>query len=83
MKSIFVPLYGVFVVTATITHIWTVIIAFNHGGLWGGVLSIFLPFLAEVYWMFKMFGVNNTYAIIALIHLLLAIPFSMFGGGRS
>ena len=81
MKAIFVSLFGVFVVTAIITHIWTVIIAFTIGGFLGGIISLFLPVLAELYWMFKMFGENDTYAFIALAHLILAIPFSMFGRG--
>ncbi len=79
MKAIFVSLFGVFVFTAIVTHVWTVIIAFTEGGLFAGILSLFLPFLAELYWMFKMFGENDTYAYIALVHLILAIPFSMFG----
>lgn len=78
MKAIFVSLYGIFVITAIITHVWTVIIAFEEG-FWSGVITLFLPVLAELYWMFKMFGENDTYAYIALIHLILAIPFSMFG----
>jgi hypothetical protein len=32
MKSIFVSLFGVFTITAIITHIWTVIIAFTEAG---------------------------------------------------
>lgn len=78
MKGIFVLLAGVFGVTAVITHIWTVIIAFTEAGILGGLLTLFLPFLGELYWMFKMFGVNDTYAYIALTHLILAIPFSLF-----
>lgn len=79
MKAIFVSLYGVFAVTAIITHIWTVIIAFTVGGIFSGIISLILPFLAELYWMFKMFGENDVYAYIALAHLILAIPFGMFG----
>lgn len=79
MKAIFVSLFGIFTVTAIITHIWTVIIAFTEGGFFSGIISLFLPFLAELYWMFKMFGENDTYSYIALTHLILAIPFSMFG----
>jgi len=79
MRAIFVSLYGVFAITAIITHIWTVIIAFTEGGFFGGIISLFLPFLAELYWMFKMFGENDTYAYIALAQLILAIPFSIFG----
>jgi len=82
MKAIFVSLFGVFVFTAIVTHIWTVIIAFTEGGLFAGILSLFLPFLAELYWMFKMFGENDTYAYIALIHLILAIPFGLFKSGN-
>lgn len=79
MKTIFVSLFGVFAITAIITHIWTVIIAFTEAGVFGGVLTLILPFLGELYWMFKMFGENDTYAYIALIHLILAIPFSVYG----
>lgn len=83
MKAIFVSLYGVFAITAIITHIWTVIIAFTETGFFGGILTLLLPFLGEIYWMFKMFGENDTYAYIALVHLILAIPFSILGGGNS
>lgn len=77
MKTIFATIYGIFMITAFITHIWTVIIAFSEGGFLGGIITLFLPVLAEIYWMIKMFGENNTYAIIALIHLILAIPISL------
>jgi len=77
MKSIFASMYGLFVVTAIITHIWTVVIAFTESGLFGGIVTLFLPFLSELYWMFSMFGENDTYAYIALIHLILSIPISM------
>ena len=43
---------------------------------------LFLPFIAEVYWMFKMFGENDTYAYIALVHLILALPIAVFGRGE-
>ena len=79
MKTIFVSLYGVFMITALITHIWTVIIGFSEAGFLGGIITLILPFLSELYWMFKMFGENNLYAFIALTHLILAIPFSIYG----
>lgn len=83
MKAILVSISGLFMVTAAITHVWTVIIAFSEGGFWGGVLTLFLPVLGELYWMFAMFGENNLYSIIALIHLILAIPISMVFGERN
>jgi hypothetical protein len=79
MKAIFVSLFGIFYITAIITHIWTVIIAFSEAGFFGGILTLFMPVLGELYWMFKMFGENDTYAYTALTHLILAILFSMFG----
>jgi hypothetical protein len=77
MKAIFGLIGIIFMITATITHIWTVVIAFTEGGFFGGVLSFLIPFLSEIYWMFQMFGENDAYAYTALIHLILAIPISM------
>jgi hypothetical protein len=77
MRAILISISGLFAVTAIITHIWTVIIAFLEAGVFGGILTLALPFLAEIYWMVKMFGVNNAYAVIALAHLILAIPISL------
>ena len=82
MKAIFISLFGIFAITALITHIWTVIIAFSEAGFFGGILTLFLPFLAEIYWMVKMFGVNDVYSYVVLIHLILAIPFSIFRRGE-
>jgi len=39
MKAFFVSSYAFFAITATITHIWTVIIAFSEGGFFGGVYT--------------------------------------------
>ena len=77
MKVILNSIFVVFAITAFVTHIWTTIIAFNEAGMFAGVVSMFLPLLAELFWMFKMFGVNNTYAYIALSHLILSILFSI------
>jgi hypothetical protein len=76
--ALLASLYSVFAITAIITHIWTVIIAWEEAGFFGAVLTLILPFLAELYWMFKMFGENDTYAYIALAHLLLAAFFTLF-----
>jgi hypothetical protein len=80
MRAILISISGVFMITAIITHIWTFIIALSVAGFWGGVITLFLPFLSEIYWMIKMFGVNDLYAWIALVHLILAIPISMVSG---
>lgn len=69
-------------VTALITHVWTVIIAFQVEGFFAGILSLVLPGLSELYWMFKMFGENDLFAYIALVHLILAIPMGMIFSDR-
>jgi hypothetical protein len=74
MKFLFIALYPVFVISSIITHIWTVIIAFSESGFFGGIITLILPGISEIYWMFKMFGENDLFAYIALIQLVLAIP---------
>ncbi len=68
-------LYRIYSASAFITHIWTVIIAFTKGGLIAGIISLFVPFLAELYWVYQMMGIKDVYVTIAIIHLVLAIPF--------
>lgn len=79
MKALLGSIFGIFAITALITHLWTVIIAFNEAGILGGIITLFLPFLSEVYWMIKMFGENDTYAYIALVHLVLSALFAIIG----
>ncbi|MBM3455044.1 MAG: hypothetical protein FJX80_07840 [Bacteroidetes bacterium] len=79
MRALFVSLFGVFALTASITHIWTVIIAFSEGGFLGGIVTLILPFLSEIYWIIEMWDKNDLYSTIALWHLILAIPFGVFG----
>ncbi len=81
-NGVLITIFGliviIFPITALITHIWTVVIAFKEGGFISGAISFFFPVISEIYWMFKMFGVNNLYAYIALAHLILALPYSLF-----
>lgn len=79
MRAIFISLFGLFAITASITHIWTVIIAFSEGGFLGGIVTLILPFLSEIYWIIEMWDKNDLYTTIALWHLILAIPFGIFG----
>ena len=56
MKAIFVSLFGIFSITAIITHIWTVIIAFTEAGFFVGILTLFLPFLQKYIGCLKCLG---------------------------
>ncbi|MGL5912801.1 MAG: hypothetical protein ACRCZB_01450 [Bacteroidales bacterium] len=78
MRAIFISLGSVFAITAFITHAWTTIIAFTNAGFLGGCLTFILPFLSEVYWVFKMLGENDAYAYTGLVHLILGILYSIF-----
>jgi hypothetical protein len=82
MKHLIILLYPVFVITSIVTHIWTVIIAFSESGFLGGIITLILPGISEIYWMFKMFGENDLYAYIALIQLILAIPMTALKSDR-
>lgn len=75
MQTILNFFFGLFAITATITHIWTVIIAVSESGVIGWILTAFLPVLSELYWMFKMFGRMDAYAYITLAHLILGALF--------
>lgn len=75
--------YRLCMITGFITHIWTVIIAFQESGIIACIISLLLPFLSEVYWVITMFGKNNLYVFIAVIHLILSIPaFGNYRQGR-
>ena len=64
-------------IIGSIYHIWTIIIAFKTSFL-AGVLTIFLPGLANIYWFFKMWGENWIYTCLALFVLAGAIILSIF-----
>lgn len=61
---------SVFPITSFIFHIWTTIIGFSEGGMLGGILTLFFPVIAEIYWMINMWGENDAYSVIGIIHLI-------------
>jgi hypothetical protein len=63
-------LSSILIIAGSITHIWTAIIAFKVSGLFACILSILFPFISEVYWMIRMFGVINTYSYLVLLQLV-------------
>lgn len=73
---------SIWFITAIITHLWTTIIAFSESGFFAAILTLVLPFLSEIYWIIQMWGENNAYTSIALIHLLMSIPISIFSDNK-
>jgi hypothetical protein len=76
MKVFITTIYPLFEITAVATHFWTVVVAFKAGGFFAAVTSFLLPVLSEIYWIVKMFGINDVFVFVALLHLLLAVPVS-------
>lgn len=71
MRNILVFIvFSVIPITAILFHLWTVVIAFSEGGILSGIITLILPVLAEIYWMVKMWGVNDTYITLGIIHLI-------------
>lgn len=59
--------------SSILMHIWTIVIAYQSYGYFGALITLFLPGLSELYWMYTVVGGNDVYAYIAMIHLLLTI----------
>lgn len=79
MRKLLNSISGIFYFTASIVHIWTVIVAFQESGFIAAIVSLFAPILSELYWMNRMWGTDSTYAQLALLHIILAILFWWYG----
>jgi len=77
MKNFILALLPVFMISSTIFHLWTTYYAFSEGGFWSGIISFILPFISEIYWCIKMWGVDSTYTTIACVHLVGSLVFSI------
>ena len=66
-------------------HLWTIAISFFYGGIFSAIIALSLPFIAELFWFFKSWGITgtffNTYTsfiaayVVLSISTLLAISF--------
>lgn len=82
MKSLASIFFGIFAITSVVIHLWTVIIAFKESGIIACIITLCLPAIGEIYWMFKMFGNNNLYAFLCLAHLISAIPLAFIASSE-
>ena len=71
----------IFKISALVAHIWVVIVAFQESGFFAGLLSLFLPFLSELYWMFAMWGENDLFVTVCAVHLISG-GLAMFGASE-
>jgi hypothetical protein len=51
--------------TAGLLHLFTTVIAFSRAGLFGGVVTFFLPAVSEIYWLIRL-GPLSEYGLIVL-----------------
>jgi hypothetical protein len=82
MKILLILVYSIFPITAVIFHIWTTIIAFTEGGILGGILTLIFPVIGELYWLVQMWGENDTYTTLAIVHLIGAFFYAIMGGNK-
>ncbi len=82
MKILLILVYSIFPITAVIFHIWTTIIAFTEGGILGGILTLIFPVIGELYWLVQMWGENDTYTTLAIVHLIGAFFYAILGGNK-
>jgi predicted Kef-type K+ transport protein len=59
------------IISGIAVHLWTVVIAYVESGMTAAVVSFFLPYLAEIYWIIAMLGDDHQYCAAALMQLLL------------
>ena len=78
MIALIRSIVGIWSITALITHLWTTVIAFSESGFFAGILTLVVPFLSELYWIVQMWGENEVYVTVALIHLILGLLISFF-----
>ncbi|RYE13682.1 MAG: hypothetical protein EOP34_08310 [Rickettsiales bacterium] len=63
-----VIIFSILPISSLLFHIWTVFIAFSKGGFFSGMFTIIFPFVSEIYWTFRVWGHNDLYRTIAIIH---------------
>lgn len=72
---------GIWVLGAGI-HLYTIIMAFAETGWIGAFITLMLPILAEIYWMFaswKMVGtIFNTYCLAIFAYVFLIVISTLF-----
>lgn len=67
----------IFFFTASIVHIWTVVIGFTEAGILGGILTFIFPVFSEIYWLISTWGDNEVYTVLVIIHMVLALIFAV------
>jgi len=76
MRGLILRISGLF---ALVAHIWTVYLGFTEAGILGGVASLLLPVLAEIYWVFQKWGQDTAYIACVFIPIILSAFASLFG----
>ncbi|WP_026837080.1 hypothetical protein [Gillisia sp. JM1] len=67
-------LFSIYPILAIGLYIWTLIIAYEVSFI-AFIVSMFLPVISQLYWMVKLFGVNNLYSWTVVTILILYIPY--------
>ena len=79
MSKIF---FSFWAVSASIIHIWTLIIAYQVSGLLATILSFIFPVIAEIYWIINQWSTHRIYVLVALFHIVGGIVIYFFARRR-
>ena len=44
-----------------VIHLWTIAVSFVYGGFLLATIALSLPFISELFWYFKSWGLTNTF----------------------
>ena len=77
MRALIALLASSIWILGTVYHLWTVVIAFQHGFV-AGIVTLALPVLSEIYWFFKLWGVNTPYIVVSIIYTIITVITSIF-----
>jgi len=77
MRALITLLASSIWILGTVYHLWTVIIAFQHGFI-SGIVTLILPVISEIYWFFKLWGENTVYIVVSIIYAVIALIVTLF-----
>jgi hemolysin-activating ACP:hemolysin acyltransferase len=77
MRALIALLASSIWILGTVYHLWTVVIAFQHGFV-SGIVTLVLPVLSQIYWFFKLWGVNTTYIVVSIVYTIIVFIVSIF-----
>jgi len=68
---------GIVTVLFLIIHVITIVIAYQHSGLFAAVVSGCLPFISQLYWGYKLWVYSGVFFSLYNITFIIIIGFTL------